>query len=73
MKAGDLVRFVRSRVTHEGSSLGIFLRDDAIGIVLRKVKHFPAMWLVSFPVMGGSDGYLESWLEVIDETTITKR
>ena len=67
MKPGDLVRFVRRKVNDPKSSLGMYLREDAIGIIVRRVRHVDNMWIVNFPKLGGTDGYLESWLEVIDE------
>ncbi len=65
MKPGDLVRFVRGRVKDPNSSEGMFLREDVVGIIVRRVTHVDNMWIVNFPKLGGTDGYLESWLEVI--------
>ena len=68
MKAGDLVRFTQTKIT------GGYLRQDAIRIVIRRSCEEvgsparPIIWIVNFPRMGGLDGYVESWLEVINET-----
>ena len=72
MKKGDLVRFVRSKVDVDEQG-GMFLREDVVGIVIKKVRHLEDMWIVHFPRIGGADGYLESWLEVINENKTQKR
>ncbi len=71
MKPGSLVRFVRRKVKIP-DSVGntvkeFYLREDAIGIVISKVRHIKKTWIVNFPAMGGHDAYPESWLEVISE------
>jgi len=67
MKPGDLVRFVRQQVNIERTAL--HLRQDAVGIIIKKVRHLPDSWIVHFPAMGGIDGYPGGWLEIIDENT----
>jgi hypothetical protein len=73
MKPGDLVRFVRKQVDqHIHNALGLekmYLRADAVGIVIKKVRHLPDSWIVNFPALGGMDGYPSTWLEIIDEDT----
>ena len=68
MKAGDLVCFVRGKIDI-ASQGNMYLREDCIGIIIRKVRHLPDSWIVHFPAMGGMDGYPGSWLEIIDENT----
>ena len=68
MKAGDIVRFVRGEVDI-GSQGNMYLREDCIGIIIKKVRHLPDTWMVYMPKMGGMDGYPGKWLELIDENT----
>ena len=67
---GDLVRFVRKLVEHHSDvNEKMYLRKDAIGIIIKKVRHLDDTWIVHFPALGGMDGYPGTWLEIIDEDT----
>ena len=68
MKPGDMVRFTRNKVelSHYKKSR-VYLREDVVGIVIKKVRHLDDVWIVMFPKMGGVDGYPADWLEVISE------
>ena len=68
MNPGDLVRFVRKKVSDlYNQKQKVYLRTDVVGIVIKKVNLVDDMWIVNFPKMGGHDGYPEAWLEVISE------
>ena len=73
MKAGDVVKFIdgKVRILHSvaRSSLStdyMFLRQDVVGIIIKKSK-VKDKWVVNFPHMGGVSSYHERWLEVISE------
>ena len=69
MKPGDLVKFANGAGPFKAIKADVYLRSDAVGIIIKKVRHLDDMWLVHFPRINRKpEGYPGNWLEVVNES-----